>query len=42
MTPYQHCVSGFFVKQEEAESALAELLHRGIPTQVMWRSPPTA
>lgn len=33
MTPYQHCVSGFFVKQEEAESALAELVHRGIPTQ---------
>jgi hypothetical protein len=33
MTPYQHCVSGFFVKQEEAELALTELLHRGIPAQ---------
>lgn len=33
MTPYQHCVSGFFVKQEEAERALAELMHRGIPAQ---------
>ena len=33
MTPYQHCVSGFFVKQEEAEIALVELLHRGIPAQ---------
>lgn len=33
MTPYQHCVTGFFVKQEEAESALAELVHRGIPAQ---------
>lgn len=33
MTPYQHCVSGFFVKQEAAESALVELVHRGIPAQ---------
>ena len=33
MTPYQHCVSGFLVKQEEAEMALAELMHRGIPAQ---------
>lgn len=31
MTPYQHCVSGFFVKQEEAQAARAELMHRGIP-----------
>lgn len=33
MTPYQHCVAGFFVKQEEAELALAELMHRGVAAQ---------
>jgi hypothetical protein len=31
MATYQHRVSGFFVKREEAEIARAALLHRGIP-----------
>jgi hypothetical protein len=31
MPPYQHRVSGFFVKREEAEIARSELLRRGIP-----------
>ena len=33
MAPYQHRVSGFFVKREEAEIARAELTQRGIPAQ---------
>ncbi|MFM7001051.1 MAG: hypothetical protein ACKOXU_08330 [Limnohabitans sp.] len=33
MAPYQHCVSGFFVKQEEAQAARDELIRRGIPEQ---------
>lgn len=33
MTPYQHWLTGFFVKQEEAQAACAELIHRGIPAQ---------
>lgn len=33
MNPYQHCVSGFFVKQEEAETARDQLIQRGIPEQ---------
>jgi hypothetical protein len=33
MPPYQHRVSGFFVKREEAEIARSALLHRGIPEQ---------
>jgi non-heme chloroperoxidase len=31
MTPYQHHVSGFFVKREEAEIARAKLVSLGIP-----------
>jgi hypothetical protein len=31
MTDYQHRVSGFFVKREEAEIAHADLIRRGIP-----------
>ena len=31
MGPYQHRVSGFFVKREEAEIARDALLHRGFP-----------
>jgi hypothetical protein len=33
MTPYQHRVSGFFVKREEADIARSALMHRGIPEQ---------
>jgi hypothetical protein len=33
MTPYQHRVSGFFVKREEAEIAHSALVRRGIPEQ---------
>jgi hypothetical protein len=33
MASYQHRVSGFFVKREEAEIARTALMHRGIPEQ---------